>query len=214
LKKFVLIFTARHPIKAKPVKTGDAKLWVYRPASWDQDCQAAESHKTIFVLVGLALISQVFLSDGHISQGTPGGTERAKRRKAMFRNFKVLVFVLVILVIAGSAYAFAAQNTIADSAAGYKASVVPGYAVTSIVYDLDATDPTLVDAITFNIAPTSGSAAAALVKLQTASGGAWTDCTLSGAGPSKAATCTYGALQLENVTALNIVASSTTDPAP
>jgi hypothetical protein len=23
-------FAARHPIKAKPVKTGDAKLWVYR----------------------------------------------------------------------------------------------------------------------------------------------------------------------------------------
>ena len=132
----------------------------------------------------------------------------------MFRNFKVLLLVLAILVIAGSAYAFAAQNTIADSAAGYKASVVPGYTVTNIVYDLDATDPTIVDAITFDVAPTSGSAAAALVKVQTENGGNWTDCTLSGAGPSKAATCTYGSLALEDVTALNVVASSTTDPAP
>ena len=132
----------------------------------------------------------------------------------MFRNFKVVLFMLAILVIGGSAFAFAAQNTIADSAGGYKASVVPGYAVTNIVYDLDATDPTTVDAITFDIAPTSGSAAAALVKVQTADGGSWTDCTLSGAGPSKAATCTYGSLALEDVTALNVVASSTTDPAP
>ena len=129
----------------------------------------------------------------------------------MFRNFKVLLLVLAILVIAGSAYAFAAQNTIADSAGGYKASTVPGYAVTNIAYDLDGIDPTIVDAITFDIAPSSGSAAAVIVKVQTASGGAWTDCTLSGAGPSKSATCTYGALLLENVTALNIVASSTTD---
>jgi hypothetical protein len=147
-------------------------------------------------------------------KATLGGTGIAKRRKAMFRNFKVVLLVLAFLVIGGSAFAFAAQNTIAESAGGYKASVVSGYAVTNIVYDLDATDPTIVDAITFDIAPSSGSAAAALVKVQTASGGTWTDCTLSGAGPSKSATCTYGSLQLENVTALNVVASSTTDPAP
>ena len=131
----------------------------------------------------------------------------------MFRNFKVLLLVLAILVIAGSAYAFAAQNTIADSAAGYKASVVPGYTVTNIVYDLDATDPTTVDAITFAIAPSSGSSVAALVKVQTSSGGAWTNCTLAaGVAPSMNATCTFGSLALEQVTALNIVASSTTDP--
>jgi hypothetical protein len=36
----------------------------------------------------------------------------------MFRNFKVLLLVLAILMIAGSAYAFAAQNTIEDSDGG------------------------------------------------------------------------------------------------
>jgi hypothetical protein len=35
--------SAQHPIKAKPVKTGDAKLWVYRRES-GHDCQAAEDH--------------------------------------------------------------------------------------------------------------------------------------------------------------------------
>jgi hypothetical protein len=131
----------------------------------------------------------------------------------LLRNFKVFLLALVVIGLTGGAYAFAAQNTVADSAAGYKATVVPGYTVTNIVYDLDATDPTVVDAITFDIAPTSGTQVAALVKLQTSNGGTWTDCTLAaGTPPSMSATCTFGALQLEQVTALNIVASSTTDP--
>jgi len=131
----------------------------------------------------------------------------------MFRNFKALLIVFAVLVIAAGAYAFAAQNTVADSAAGYKASVVPGYTVTNIVYDLDATDPTVVDAITFDIAPTSGTVVAAIVKVQTAAAGSWTDCTLvAGVAPSMDVTCTYGSLALEDITALNIVASSTTDP--
>ena len=131
----------------------------------------------------------------------------------MFRNFKILLIVLVVIVAAGSVYAFAAANTVPDSAAGYKANVIPGYTVTNIVSDLDTTNPTLVDAITFDIAPSSGTVIAAIAKLQTATGGAWTDCTLvAGVAPSMEVTCTYGALDLVDVTALNIVASSTLDP--
>lgn len=133
----------------------------------------------------------------------------------MLRNFKVLLLALVVIAVAGSAYAFAASNTVADSAAGYKANTVPGYAVTNIVYDLDVTDPTLVDEITFAISPSTGSSVAALVKIQTEDAGTWTDCTLAaGVAPSMDVTCTFGALTLEEVTALNIVASSSADPAP
>lgn len=131
----------------------------------------------------------------------------------MFRNFKIMLIVLFVIVAAGSVYAFAAANTVPDSAAGYKANVIPGYTVTNIVYDLDTTNPTLVDAITFDIAPSSGTVIAAIAKLQTATGGAWTDCTLvAGVAPSMEVTCTYGSLDLIDVTALNIVASSTLDP--
>ena len=131
----------------------------------------------------------------------------------MFRNFKILMIGLVVIVAAGSVYAFAAANTVPDSAAGYKANVIPGYTVTNIVYDLDTTNPTLVDAITFDVAPSSGTVIAAIAKLQTATGGAWKDCTLvAGVAPSMEVTCTYGALNLIDVTALNIVASSTLDP--
>jgi hypothetical protein len=133
----------------------------------------------------------------------------------MSRNLKVLLFVLAVLVIAGGAYAFAASNTVADSAAGYKATTIDGYNVENIVYDLDATDPTVVDAITFDLTPLSGSAVASTVKIQTANGDSWTDCTLAaGSGSTMGATCTYGSLQVSAVTALNIVASSSTDPAP
>jgi hypothetical protein len=130
----------------------------------------------------------------------------------MFRNFKVLLIVFVAIIIAGSAYAFAATNTVPDSAAGYKANVVPGYTVTNIAYDLDATDPTVVDKVTFAIAPSSGAVVASIVKLQTATGGTWTDCTLvAGTAPSMNVTCTYGSLDLIDLTALNIVASSSAD---
>jgi hypothetical protein len=133
----------------------------------------------------------------------------------MFRNLKVLMFALAILVIAGGAYAFAATNTVPDSAAGYKANVVPGYEVTGIVYDLNATNPTLVDEITFSIFPTSGTQKALVVYVQTVTDGVWTSCTLVDATlPARDVTCTYGALTVESITALNIVASSTLDPAP
>ncbi len=130
----------------------------------------------------------------------------------MFRNFKVLLFALAIVIIAGGAYAFAATNTVDDSAAGYKASVVPGYTVTNIAYDLNATDPTLVDNITFLISPSSGTVVAAVVKVQTVTGGAWTNCVLvAGTAPSMTVTCTPVGLELIDVTALNIVASSSAD---
>jgi hypothetical protein len=93
--------------------------------------------------------------------------------------------------------------------------VIPGYTVINIVYDLDATDPTVVDAITFAISPSSGTVVAAIAKLQTATAGPWNDCILvAGVAPSMDVTCTYGALDLIDVTALNIVASSSADPAP
>ena len=130
----------------------------------------------------------------------------------MFRNFKVLLTVMVIVIVSASAYAFAAQNTVADSAAGYKANVIPGYTVTNIAYDLDATDPTLVDAITFAVAPSSGTVVAGAVKVQTATSGSWPTCTLvAGTAPSMTATCTFTDLELIDLTALNIVASSSAD---
>jgi hypothetical protein len=138
--------------------------------------------------------------------------------KIMVRNFKRSVAVLVILVLAASTYAFAAANTIEASAVGYAASVVGGYTVTNIIYDLDDANPTIVDEITFNINPTSGVAAleAQVVMIQTTNAGAWKVCSLvPGVAPDVAVTCTFpaDALTAASITALNVSASSTTNPA-
>ena len=133
----------------------------------------------------------------------------------MFRNLKVLLIAVFVLALAGSAYAFAAANTVPDSTAGSGASTVGGYTVSNIVYDLDSADPTVVDAITFSISPDSGSEKAVAVFVQTQAAGSWTSCTLAdGTLPAVDVTCTFGALALEDVTALNVVANSTTDPNP
>jgi len=131
----------------------------------------------------------------------------------MFRNFKVLLIALLAIIVAGGVYGFAAANSVPASAAGYSASVVSGYTITNIVYDLNATDPTLVDKITFLAAPSTGTLVAALAKIQTVTAGAWTSCVLvAGTAPSMTVTCTTTGLPIADITALNIVVSSSVDP--
>jgi len=140
-----------------------------------------------------------------------------KKEKTMYRNFKRSITVLVILVLAASTYAFAAANVIEPTAVGYAASVVGGYTVTNIEYDLQDSNPTIVDAITFDINPTSGLAAleARFVTIQTSGGGGWLTCALvPGVAPAVDVTCTPPAdsLLVSAITALNISASSTLNP--
>ena len=114
-----------------------------------------------------------------------------KGKKAMLRNFKVLLIAVLVLVLAGGAYAFAAANSVPKSAAGYVTGEVSGYTVTNIVYDLNAADPTKVENITFSISPSSGDVVAAIVKIQTAASG-WKDCDLTaGTAPAMSVKCAY-----------------------
>jgi archaellin len=130
----------------------------------------------------------------------------------MLRNFKVLLAVFAVIVIAGSAYAFAAANTVPATNAGYAASEVSGYTVDSIVYDLNDTNPTAIAKITFDINPSTGSEVAKFVRIQTATSGSWTTCTLvAGTAPEIHVTCTT-TVDLDDVTALNVVASSSLNP--
>jgi len=100
----------------------------------------------------------------------------------MFRNFKVLLLVFVVIVIAGSAYAFAASLTgIPDSKAGTGAGTVNGYAVSAVAYTFNASDPTDLDSVTFTL---DDVAAIARIQVDTVAG-VWYDCVdadLAGAG--------------------------------
>ena len=137
----------------------------------------------------------------------------------MFRKSKkVLLTLLVILVLASSTYAFAAANIVPDSAAGYKASAVPGYTISNIVYDLNTANPTRLDKIIFNIAPTGGIAAPAVtVKISTTLVQDFTtsECVVTAAGTL--VTCTFGtvavpvAINVVDVVQLDIVATSSTN---
>jgi hypothetical protein len=124
----------------------------------------------------------------------------------MARTFKVMLVALVILVLAGSAYAFAASLTINGSTSvGTGQSVVNGFTVSDIVYNL-STDKMDVTSIEFNIAGTTDPD---VVQIQTATGGTWkTDCELGTKVLTKTpVTCTYGTpIQLADVTALNVYA--------
>lgn len=125
----------------------------------------------------------------------------------MIANLKTISLVLAINVAAGGAFAITAQNTALDSSVAYKTNMFSGYNVTGIVFDLNDSDPTFLDAVTFKIAPNLGATQANHVVVQTEADGAWTECALvDDALPARTVTCTFKSLPVEDVTALNIVA--------
>jgi hypothetical protein len=135
------------------------------------------------------------------------GVGSAKKEKAMFRSFKVLLLAIVVIAIAGSAYAFAAANTIEASAVGSGVSTVSGYVITNVEYNFATGDPTEVTSIEFDL-----DQAANTVKIQldsTAVTGdtawGWAPCTIS----TLHVTCTpTGTLLTTAIKNLNVAASS------
>jgi len=70
----------------------------------------------------------------------------------MFKSSSRLVFAMLSLTImAAAVYGFAAANTVPTSKAGDGAGVVSGYTVSSIHYNLNATNPRNIDSVTFNL---------------------------------------------------------------
>jgi len=69
------------------------------------------------------------------------------------KSAKTLLIALVALMLAGFTYAYAAANTVPATAAGDGAGVVSGYTVTAIKYNLNSTNPSNIDSVTFTISP-------------------------------------------------------------
>jgi hypothetical protein len=91
----------------------------------------------------------------------------------MFRNFKVLLIALVVMIVAGSAYAFAAANTgIPNVKAGEGVGTVSGYAISNVAYTLNTDDASKIDKVTFT---TDAEATVVKIKLVT-SGSTWYSC--------------------------------------
>ena len=90
----------------------------------------------------------------------------------MFRPSRLFIVVLIVLIFATSAFAFAASNTVPASYAGEGASVTSGYTVTNVVYNLNGTTPSNIDSVAFTL-----NAAAATVKVRLVTTGSYYSCT-------------------------------------
>lgn len=117
----------------------------------------------------------------------------------------ILSFILVISILGGGIVALVTPDT--DILTTYKTSTFFGYEVTGVIFHVNDTQPELVDTITFQIAPSYGSAKADKVKIQTKPEGPWTECSLvDEALPVRVATCTFNSLTIDDVVALEITA--------
>jgi hypothetical protein len=132
------------------------------------------SKKRFFRIPTAWLNSQVFYSDVIIPVYANPTCRECERKIPMLSNLKVMFVVVVVVVLAVSAYAFAAANTVPATKAGAGSGIVSGYTVTNVDYNLNATDPTILDSVDFTL-----SAAATTVKIKlVAAGSTWYDCAL------------------------------------
>ena len=89
---------------------------------------------------------------------------------------RIIGILVVAAALATGAYAFTATNTVPNSNAGSGSGTISGYTVSSIAYQLNATTPSDIDAMTFTL-----NAAATTVKAKVVSGSTtYTDCTIAG----------------------------------
>lgn len=88
----------------------------------------------------------------------------------------ILAAMVVTAVIVGVTFAFTATNTVPATGAGVGAGDISGYDVSSVHYDLNESNPTIIDGVSFELdsAPAQGSSI--LVKL-VATGSTWYECT-------------------------------------
>lgn len=121
----------------------------------------------------------------------------------MLRNFKVLSVVMVAILLAVSAYALAAANTVPTIKAGTGAGAISGYTVSNVVYNLNASDPTLLDSVDLSL-----DAAATNVQIKlVAAGSTWYDCT-NGSGNDWSCDTTTPAQTVASMDELEVVANS------
>lgn len=118
-----------------------------------------------------------------------------------FRSSKMFVVVLVVLVFATAAFAFAATNTVPATYAGEGASVTSGYTVSNVAYTLNGTTASNIDAVSFDL-----NAAAGTVTVRLVTTGSYYSCT-NGSGNSWSCDTTSPQVTVAAADELRIVAT-------
>ncbi len=119
----------------------------------------------------------------------------------MFRSSKFLAVVL-ILILATTAFAFAATNTVPVTRAGEGVSVTTGYTVTNVVYHLNATTPSDIDSLTFTL-----NAAASNVQIRLVTTGSYYSCSATNAPTNTNWNCTTAGATVSAADELRVIAT-------
>ena len=102
---------------------------------------------------------------------------------------RILAVSIIILILAVAAFGYAAANVVPESGAGDGTGTVSGYTITNIDYTLLTSDPSKIESLTLDVAPTASAGAADDVRIKVDSGTTWITCT----GPATNTwTCTFG----------------------
>ena len=121
--------------------------------------------------------------------GTPRGKGdfpmQVRATSGVARQLVVPLAVAFVLSIA--TYALTASNTVPATKAGTGATALAGYTVTNVHYNLNASDPRNIDAVTFTVDSAPPAGATMKAKL-VSSGTTFYSCTASGANLTCATT--------------------------
>lgn len=116
--------------------------------------------------------------------------------------------VLIAVLLAGAAivYGFAAANVVPETGAGEGSGTVSGYTITNVDYDTLSSNPSKLQSVSFDAAPTAGAGAASEVKISVDAGTTWVTCS----GPVGSTwTCAFASGSeplVSTISALKIVA--------
>ncbi len=118
------------------------------------------------------------------------------------KSSRVLFVTLLLFVLAGSTYAFAATNTVPPSIAGDGEGAISGFVVSDIEYSITGTDIT---GVAFELSPTapSGAKVQAAIGTTTPVNTALVNC--SGSGTSWTCSFSAGYVTIKDSAALRVV---------
>ena len=106
--------------------------------------------------------------------------------------------VATTVALAAGAYAYTNSNTVGASQAGDGSGAITGYVISSVKYNLNASNPSNIDSVTFSLDSTP--AAGSTLKAQLAPAGSWYSCTNVGT----AVTCPVTSPQATVAAATNL----------
>jgi hypothetical protein len=117
------------------------------------------------------------------------------------RTKRFALAALLAGIVASSAYAFTASNTVPGSSAGSGLGAISGYTASAVSYSLNTSNPQNIDAVTFTL-----DKAATTVKVQLVSAGSWYGCSNTG-GNNWSCTTTSPQATAATANQLTVVAS-------